>query len=240
MNIFVPTASLILAAALASSQASAQDEYRLDDGVKETGIGIQSGGSNSFAWLNTFTAEAGAEVITAVNLSFGSGLLGNNIANNTPVSVYIWGDFNQDGNPNDAFLMESGTGFIQGSGTNAFTSYALTNSVSFVPGTTFFAGAIVNYTGQHEVASLDTDGTDDIFNYPAMNHSWIAGGANGSVVDPNFLNFAQLPLDSVSNALYQGNDDATWMIRLNGTSIPSPGTITLLGFAGLCTNKRRR
>ncbi len=231
--------STIIAAAFTTT-AMATDEYRLDDGVKETGIGIQSAGNNSFAWLNTFTAQAGDENITSVNLSFGSGLLGSNISNGTPVTVYIWGDFNQDGNPNDAFLMESGNGLVQGSGTNAFTSYALTNPVSFVPGTTFFAGAIVNYTGQREVASLDTDGTDDFINYPAQNHSWIAGGSNGSVVDPAFLGFAQIPLDSVSNAIFQGNDDATWMIRLNANGIPSPGT--LAGFAigiPLLTRRRR-
>ena len=214
------------------------DEYRLDDGVKERGWGIQSGGSNSIAWLNTFTAQQGAETITDIRVVFGSGILGNNIPNGTPVDLYIWGDFNQDGSPDDAFVLDSTSGVVQGSGTNAFATYTLNNSITFNAGDTFFAGAIINYTGQFEVASIDEDGTDSIPNYPAMDHSWISGSANGVAIDPNNLDSSQFGLERVSDALYGGAADATWMIRLN--AVPAPSAICLLLLGAPFVAARRR
>lgn len=216
MNRFSICAALLLGAAAMPSNAQISYEYRLDDGVKEQGIGIQSAGFNSIAWLNRFIVEPSGNPLTDISLAFGGSLgSSNNIPNGTPVTVYIWADPNQDGLPDDAIVLGTGFGFIDRTGLNQFTNYTLINPVALLPGDIFFAGAIVDYNGQQLVASLDTDGTDDIINYPPLNHSWIAGSANGTGVDPNFLPFAQLPLDSVSNALFSGNSDGTWMIRVN-------------------------
>lgn len=232
--------AMITAAALGMviAPASAEDEYRLDDGGKEAGIGIQATGSNSIAWLNTFTAEVGSETINDVRIAFGAGLAGSNIPNGTLVDIYIWADPNQDGNPSDAFVLESITGLVQGSGTNAFTTFSLLNSQTFSVGESFFAGAIINYNGQLEVASIDEDGTDAFINYPPMNHSWIAGSGNGVAVNPNLMGGAQLGLESVSNALYGGASDATWMIRLN--AVPAPGSIVMMGALTPMLLRRRR
>ena len=64
---------VLIAAATISQTAHALDEYRLDDGVKESGVGFGTGGaSKSFAWLNHFTAKAGAEVITEIRIGSGT------------------------------------------------------------------------------------------------------------------------------------------------------------------------
>ncbi|MCA9275186.1 MAG: hypothetical protein KDA29_04095 [Phycisphaerales bacterium] len=211
--------ALLLGAAVLPAHAQAMYDYRIDDGVKEQGIGIQSTGLNAIAWLNRFVVEPTGAPLTDIGLAFGGGLTSsNNIPNGTLVSVYIWADPNQDGQPDDAVVLGTGSGLIDHSGLNQFNNYTLNSPVALLPGDIFFAGAIVEYNGQQLVASIDTDGTDDIPNYLPMNHSWIAGSANGTGVDPNFLNLAQLPVASVSSAIFGGNGDGTWMIRVNLTN----------------------
>ncbi len=230
------------AAALAATPAGvlATDEYRLDDGVKELGVGIQATGSNSIAWLNNFTASATEPTITDIRVAFGGGLLDTNIPNGTTVDLYVWGDFNQDGDPSDAFVLETTSGVVANTGGNGFNTYTLPSPVTLNPGDSFFAGAIINYSGQFEVASMDDDGTDDIVNYPPMNHSWLAGSANGVPVDPNNLGAAQLPVDRVSNALagIPNFSDGTWMVRLN--AVPGPATAAPLTALAVIAGRRRR
>ncbi len=203
--------------------ACAIDEYRLDDGGKEAGIGIQSTGSNSIAWLNHFTIQPGYETITAIRATFGGGPTSNNIPNNSPITLYLWGDANQDGNPSDAYVVISMPGVVTGTGMNTLTTYTLPVPVTFLPGESIFAGIIANYIGQVQVASIDNDGTDSIPFYPPAMHSWIAGSANGVAVNPNNMPLAQIPLDRVSNVLA---GDGTWMIRLNAL-VATPSAISI-------------
>lgn len=210
--------------ALCPEAAGAVDEYRLDDGIKESGIGVQSPSANSFAWLNRFVVQPNHETITAVRLAFGAGLAQPNIANGQPVTVYLWDDISQDGNPSDAWVIASAIGTVQGSGTNAYTTIAFSPPVTLQVGRKFFAGAIINYNGQVLVGSLDTDGTDDALPWPAALHSFVASSDNGTPVDPNDLDMAQGPVASVSSAIFGGSADATWMIRLNA---PPPNTAQL-------------
>lgn len=205
-----------------STAAVAIDEYRLDDGVKELGIGVQSTGSNSIAWLNRFVVQPGYTTITAVRIAFGGSLAQTNIGNGQPLVAYLWSDPNQDGDPDDAFVIASAVGVVQGTGTNSLTAYSFSPPYPVLQaGTTFFAGAIVTYSGQVLVGSLDRDGTDDVVPYPSALHSFVASSDNGTPVDPNALALAQGPVDSVSNVIFAGTDDATWMIRLNA---PPPNT----------------
>lgn len=201
--------------------ARAIDEYRADDGVKEMGIGVQSAGSNSFAWLNRFVVQPGNTTITAVRIAFGGNAVQNNIGDGHPLAVYLWADPNQDGNPLDALVIASASGTVQGSGSNAFASYALTPPVTLAVGQVFFAGAIVSYNGQVLVGSLDRDGTDSIPAYPPNQHSFVASSDNGVPVAPNALALAQGPVAPVGTAIFAGTSDATWMIRLNA---PPPAT----------------
>lgn len=208
-------------ALLAAGAAVASDDYRLDDGVKELGIGVQSAGANSIAWLNRFVVQPGHETITAVRVAYGGGAGQANIGNGQAVAVYLWADVNQDGSPSDAVVLASVAGTIAGSGTNAFSTYALTPPLTLTAGQYFFAGAIVTYNGQVLVGSLDRDGTDSIPTYPPNQHSFVASSNNGVPVDANALASAQGPVAAVSAAIFGGASDATWMIRLNA---PAPFT----------------
>ncbi|KAB2897691.1 MAG: hypothetical protein F9K31_11385 [Dokdonella sp.] len=207
--------------------ASAIDEYRLDDGVKESGIGLQPANDYSLAWLNRFVIQSGHETIHAVNVAFGGSLAGTNIPNGTPLTVYVWYDANQDGAPDHDPVIASGTGVVANSGSNALTSYALTQPATFQPGDIIFAGVIITYSGNPQVASIDTDGIDGINPYPPADHSFIASNwATSSVplspIDPAHLAWAQNPVNTVRNALYGGNADGNWMIRLNASTPGAP------------------
>ena len=219
---------MVFALVMWAPAAAAMDEYRLDDGVKEMGIGIQSTGSNSIAWLNHFTVLPGFDTLTGVRLAFGGSVAaGNNIPNGTPVTVYLWGDFNQDGDPSDAFVIASINDVVAGTGLNTPTLYTFQTPVTLPVGDSFFAGAIISYSGQLLVASLDRDGTDSIPVYPPNFHSWIAGSANGTAVDPNALNLAQIPVDLVAQAIFGGTDDGTWIVRLDAVSSTGTPALTL-------------
>lgn len=213
---------LCLAVAVTATPVLAIDEYRLDDGVKEMGVGIQSGGSNSLAWLNRFVIEPGLETITAVRIAFGGSLAAANLPNGSPITVYVWNDPNQNGDPADATVLASVPGTVSGAGTNAFATFTLPTPVTLPVGHTFFAGAVANYSGQVLVGALDRDGTDDVISYPPALHSFIAGSGNGVPVDPNALNLAQLPVTTVSQGLFGGTDDGNLMIRLNALVVGSP------------------
>lgn len=213
---FRPALSLCLLAMAAP--ALAIDEYRLDDGVKEQGFGIQSTGTNSFAWLNHFTIQPGQQTITAIRISFGGSLAQTNIANGSPITVYLWGDGNSDGDPSDAFVIDSISDVVAGSGLNTPTTYAFATPLTLMAGDSVFAGAIANYSGQVLVGSMDIDGTDSIPTYPPANNSWIAGSSNGTPVAPGGLAGTQLPVARVSAALFSGMGDGTWMIRMNAAT----------------------
>lgn len=203
------------------------DEYRLDDGVKEQGYGVQAAGTNSFAWLNHFTIQPGQETITDIRISFGGSLLQTNIANGSPITVYLWGDGNGDGDPSDAFVIDSISDVVAGSGLNTPTTYSFTLPLTLTAGDSVFAGAIANYSGQVLVGSMDTDGTDSIPQYLPANNSWIAGSANGVPVAPGGLALAQLPVARVSTAIFSGMGDGTWMIRMNAATMGGSPALTV-------------
>lgn len=198
--------------AMMTLPAAAIDEYRLDDGAKERGVGIQATGNNSFAWLTRFVVMPGRETITGIRIAFGGGPLQTNLLDGTPVSLYIWGDSNQDGDPSDAFVLGQAHGTVAGAGSNALNTYPLLTPVTLTPGYIFYAGAIVNYAGQRLAGSRDDDGTDAIPSYPPNFHSFMAGDATGAAVDPNALDQAQLPVQLTATAL---GTDGNWLIRAN-------------------------
>ncbi|MEZ6191691.1 MAG: PEP-CTERM sorting domain-containing protein [Phycisphaerales bacterium] len=220
---------------LAATQALAVDEYRLDDGVGEQNIGVTGGGANkATAWLNRFVIEPGKDTITEISVAFGD------IPMNTLVEVILWGDFNNDGNPIDAFVLSATPGMITNpnvlSTHNVFQTFDIPD-VTMPIGAVFYAGAVVqNYAQGKEPARIDKDGTDSIPVYLPNNHSFIASqtSAGFASVDPNNMASAQLPIVPVATAL---GSDGTWLIRVN--AVPEPATAGLMLLMGAAVLRHR-
>jgi hypothetical protein len=218
-----------------SPAARAIDEYRLDDGAAEDNVGLQNPQgqpiAGNIAILNRMQVEAGAEIITEIRIAFGD------LPLFSPVEVYLWGDFNNDGDPSDAFVLESMVGLSQTSNGNAFTTFDI-NDTQLNVGDYFYIGAIIDFAAGEQPGRIDLDGTDSIPNYPPMNHSWIAGGDINNDVDPNNLSLAQLPLTPIETAF--GGTDGTWLVRANATAIPGPAGVAALVIGGLAGIGARR
>ncbi|MEE4303706.1 MAG: choice-of-anchor D domain-containing protein [Wenzhouxiangella sp.] len=203
------------------------DEYRLDDGVKDSAWGLAGGGGDiSFAWLNQFTVESGLETITGLRVAFGGDSGNNNVANGTSVTFYLWADPNQDGDPSDAFVITSWSDLVASTGSNTLNTYPMPSPQTLAAGDSFFAGAIINglanvpFPNDVRVGALDEDGNDTIPNYPPALHSWVASSYQSIPVDPGDLDGATNAVARVSNAFplptCQGcSGDGTWLIRIN-------------------------
>jgi len=213
---------------LYSVPATAVDEYRLDDGARESGWGSSGGsGDISFAWLNRFTTRAGEETITGLRVAFGGSSGDNNVANGTPVTFHIWDDVNQDGNPDDALVLTSWSDVVANTGSNFLNTYTMPAPLTLTAGRIFFAGAIIDgldnipFPNDVRVGALDEDGTDSIPDFLPNLHSFVAASNQNIPVDPDDLDQALVPVELVSVAfplpsLPQYSGDGTWLIRVNG------------------------
>lgn len=219
---------LAIAACFAlAAPAHAIDEYRLDDGLKESSWGVSGGsGDVSFAWLNRFTVESGKEVVTGLRVAFGGSGSHNNVANGTAVTFYLWDDFNQDGDPGDAIVLASWSGVVANTGSNALTTYAMPSPQTLQAGRIFFAGAIIDdlpnvpFPNHVRVGALDEDGNDSVPGHPPHLHSFVAASNQGIPVDPHDLDGAIVAVAPVSAAFplptcQNCSGDGSWLIRVN-------------------------
>lgn len=197
--------------ALIATVGTAQAEYRIDDGMAETRVGISSGSDpKTLAWLNRFTVQAGRETIIDISIAFGD------VPDGSPVTVYLWDDPNQDGDPSDALVLSSAAGVSANSDTNVFNLYDIPD-VPLTVGDFFFVGAIMDMTGSQKPGRLDTDGSDDPpATFPPNNHAFLAGATNGSGVDANDLDGAQIPVMLVSSTPI---GDGNWLIRASDNGV---------------------
>jgi MYXO-CTERM domain-containing protein len=216
--------------------AGRADEYSIDDGMAESIAGF-NGANSSIAWLNQFTVTGGLSTITAVSIAFGQNFPpppNGTPLDGAPLTVFIWADPNNDGNPSDAVVLHSVNGVVANSGTDIFNSYAFPNINVGPNGTSFFIGAIITQTDLAGTPSAALPARLDT-TPPSHMRSWLAANQNATPVNPNSLGAGntynvQL-LDDIS---MPGN----WMIR--ASAIPAPGALALLGLGGLGAARRRR
>jgi len=135
-------------------------------------------------WLTSFDVAPGHEVVTGIELTWGS------IPAPTPVTLGIWIDPNGDGNPVDAQLIYSDPDVV------TLTSWELdTLSLPDVyvgpAGTSFFVGfyGLFPQTPGSYPASLDTDST-------VQRSWWIAGP---TPIDPDDLSAGMVEFDLIGN-----------------------------------------
>lgn len=212
------------------------NEYTIDDGVAENNIGL-TGASSSIAWLNRFTVTGGNSIITDISIAFGvnNPATGGTPMNGAPVTVYLWSDPNNDGNPSDAVPIATTGGVVANSGTDTFNTFIIAPTFVGANGTNFFVGAILTQ------ANLQGTGPGSfpcrIDQTATQGRSWIAANVTATPVNPaslgagNDINAAII--DSFGSTL-AGN----WMIR--ASAVPAPGSLALLGLGGLIAGRRRR
>jgi hypothetical protein len=155
----------------------AYQPYLLDDGTLEASFGL--GVQGDIAWLNHFTVQSGMEVIAYVELVYS-----NTFLDGVPVTIHIWSDPNQDGNPDDAQVLATASATAINSGQVVFNPVYV-GDLSIGPvGTSFFVGALLHDTiGSIRPVTRDTD---DIHG-----ESWYAAQASVGSLDPNNLGAAQ-------------------------------------------------
>ncbi|HEY8670960.1 MAG TPA: hypothetical protein VIL63_08980, partial [Terriglobales bacterium] len=173
--------------------------YQIDDGTSENSIGLTLGGD--VICLNQFTVIPGSETITSINIAWGTPAFPDPTLIGLPYTVVLWGDPNNDGNPNDpANVLATASGVITDQGHDLFLATAITPTT--ITGTSFFVGFLIPNTASGQFpASFDQDN-------PLSNRSYIAGGASGTG-DINDLNNNDLPVAPIESFGLIGN----WLIR---------------------------
>lgn len=183
-------------------RAKYQVDYFLDDCTVEWSIG--RGGVGDLWVANAFTVQDGAEVIVSIEASF---------YNNKgwPLGVHLYDDPDDDGNPDDAVLLQS----LQ----TTFPSFGSCHEFPIPPtevsGIFFAALSYADYTGIYDDQPLFLDDTLD------RGKTWYVETSVPGSLDP--ANFPSAPLRQ--STAFPGQ----FFIRATG--VPSPVPMTGIAYA---------
>jgi len=129
-----------------SSNAKSLDDYRHDDGTRESALSLS--GSGELCWMHRYDALPGHERIVSISTQW------EDVANGRPARVFVWEDPNDDGNPNDAVLLMQQAVTVSNSNAQVFNEYTLSQPVT-VRGV-FFVGAAVQQLPGELPCPVDT------------------------------------------------------------------------------------
>lgn len=207
---------LILALTLAGAAgtASAAYTYKYDDGTGNVNVGPNFAAQVLFG--NVYTADPANNYITSIAVAWGSIPVG------TSVSLALYDDPTDDGDPRDAVLLREVAGLADLPRTNTFIEYAIPGT--FVTGD-FFVAVKVRVDG-----TTIRPGRLDPQSAANASKSWLF--AADTINDAN-LGGSPYMLRMSQNAV-QG----TFMVRAN--AIPAPGAAGMLALAGVVAARRRR
>jgi len=177
--------------------------YLIDDGNADDSIGLTNGGT--FVALNEFPVTAGCNMITSIEIAWGTPLNPDPSLDGLAYTAVLWSDPNGDGSPHDAVVLATAPGVISQEGTNTFLTSKITPTLVTTPN--FFVGFIITHNaGQFPAAYDETN--------PLPNRSWV-----DQTSDINDLTQA---ITIESTGLPPGN----WLIRAvaqpGGTPSPTP------------------
>jgi hypothetical protein len=207
--------------------AQADVLYSVDDGTAEDSVGIGGAGTSDVVFLNRFNVAAGGEFINSISIAFGTPTAADTMAyNGRAIQVLLYGD-PDGGSTTNATLLQNVAGVISSSGTDTFVTYN-------IPSTLVTGSFLVGFAA---------------FDQPNGN-SYLIGWDNQvpHTSNTSFAGFAVSPanLDLNNLGALGGNYNTAegfglpgnWLIRANGTPVPGPGALALLGLA--CVRSRRR
>jgi hypothetical protein len=153
--------------------------YQIDDGTMEDSVGFGDGTQNfESLWFNQFDVIPGSEMITSVEIAWGTPAFPDPSLDGEAVTIAVWSDPNGDGNPSDAVLLGSVPGTIQDSGTDTFVTYTFPTPVDVSAYTSFFVG---DMTPAHPGFEQFPQGLDE--NSTLHRQSWVAAMSSGAPVD---------------------------------------------------------
>jgi hypothetical protein len=183
--------------------ASAVVTYSLDDGTRETDIGLTGGGT--IWWANCFDTQPGGEVITSIEIYFSS--LTYLDPAGEPFQVLLYDDTDNDGNPGTGLTLLTSGNFMTGP-LDAWSSYDISDAT--VSGKFFAAAQITQAAGQWPMSIDQTT---------SARKSWV------QAIDPI------ITVDLIDNFGFPGNWMLR-ATGTSGVVIPVPGAI-LLGSIGI-------
>lgn len=216
-----------------SLMSAATSTYSLDDGSGEAGFG---GFATTTIWMNSFTSQAGAEYINGVSISFGANGGDPSTYNGLAIGVHVWSDPNNDGNPNDAILLQSGTGVISdftntsGGASTGYVDFTLDSVAHIAAGNGFFVGMSMYYS--QSVFGPARDTTSD------EGRSWMYRW-NGDVTSTAPDNMSTAPTKQNYDDVFGGNA----MIRATGLDaapVPEPSVLSLFGIGAVAFLFRKK
>ncbi|HEY5035542.1 MAG TPA: hypothetical protein VII74_00250, partial [Chthoniobacterales bacterium] len=160
---------LLVGAGLSLSAAAAHaSQYALDDGSSENSVGLTNGGD--IIALNEFTVTPGNNIITSIDMAWGTPAFPDPSLNGLAYTAVLWSDPNGDGNPSDAMVLATASGIVTGASTDIFELTPITPTA--VSGN-FFVGFIITGAAGQYPASLDQSSADQM-------RSYVAGGNAGT------------------------------------------------------------
>ena len=181
--------------------------YMIDDGTAEDSIGLTAGGS--FISLNSFQVTGGLNMITDIQIAWGTPAFPDPSLNGLPYVAYLWSGTGPSPSSGTT-LLGSVPGVISSAGTDTFLTSTFATPINVgANGAWFFVGfAVTHSAGQFPAAFDETS--------PISNRSYINLGG-----DPNNLSGAA-PIESFGLV---GN----WLIRADATAIPEPSSWAMIG-----------
>jgi hypothetical protein len=203
-----PARGLLAGALLAVAAAPARGQvYLHDDGSSENALSLNAEGG--LCWLQRYEAAGGADTIVSVSTSFGSAVHGCcSPPAGTPITVCVWEDPNDDGDPVDAVLLSSAPGLLEHPNTNVLTEYPVPPAQ--VSGT-FFVGCYLEVEPGDHVAPSDYDAGQ------SNGRAWVAGAVAPDRFDPR---------DLAANLLIEVDEIIpglgwVWLLRARGAGVVS-------------------
>ncbi len=179
------------------------DEYVIDDGTSENGIGFTGGGD--IVWINQFNVLPGLETITTVSVAW------DTVANGTAATIVIYDDPNNDGDPTDAVLLTTQPATVANADTDILNLIDIADTNVGAVGDSFFVGAFMAHANLEFPASVDQSSD--------AGRSWIAGGASGTGDFVTLIN-NELPPATLAAVGLSGN----WLVRADAGLPPIDST----------------
>ncbi len=215
-----------LAATLVVAASAFASVYTINDGSADDSIGLNGATGLQIYWSTSFTAVAGAEKITSVDIMFGFNT-GAFAKDGSPVRLSIAMDANGDGIADTGGVISDLSTTVTGANTNTFQNYDLPDVV-LNAGDGFVVSAIIDSNADNRFPS-----TQDTTS-PVSGRNYI--GFDTTVDPNNVAGITAGQADFVENFGLPGN----WMINANAEAVPEPATMTVLALGALGLIRRRR